>query len=281
MPAVPMFDTHAHLNFKRFQKNVDEIIKQSKNAGVQHILIPGTDIHSSQRAVDITEQHDDVYAAVGIHPHHASEAAEDAFSRELGSLENLIKHSAKVKAIGEIGIDRHVYEQTKYEEYVVTEDFVQNQEKLFNAQLTLAKQYKLSIIVHNREAKDDLLRSLINLWDSYFEGRMVFHCCEPEEDLLNFAIEHDIFIGVDGDITYDTQDAVKKREFIKKVPENLLVLETDSPFILPEPLRTEKKYPNTPINLPLIGEYVAKVRGVSSEDLFSITTENAMRLFVL
>ena len=160
------------------------------------------------------------------------------------------------------------------------EAFIQSQRDLFIAQLELARKHNLSVIVHNREAKNDLLEILNSHWadwGGYFEGRMVFHCCEPDQDLLDFALAHHVYIGVDGDITYQTEEAGKKREFIRKVPEDLLVLETDSPFLLPEPLRSEKKYPNMPKNISLIGEHVAHCRGVDPISLFSTTTENAKR----
>ena len=106
---------------------------------------------------------------------------------------------------------------------------------------------------------------------------MVFHCCEPDEELLAHAKEHHIFIGVDGDVTYSK----KKQEFIKNVPLDMLVLETDSPFLLPEPLRSQKKFPNEPANIAVIAKFITHLCGVNIEDLQRITTDNAHRLFSL
>lgn len=274
-----MFDTHTHLNFKRFKKNVQEVIGTAKAAGVTHMVIPGTDVKSSKKAIELAELNDGVYAAVGIHPHHVVD--EDILV--LNEIDALASHE-KVVAIGEIGLDRHVYEDTKYEDYHVDEDFISRQRDFFVKQLELAKKHDLSIIVHNREAKQDLLTLLEEQWDDHYKGRMVFHCCEPDEDLIQFARERDIFIGVDGDVTWDSPFAEQKREFIKKILKNdfeKLVLETDSPFLLPEPLRAEKKYPNTSANLPLIGEYLANLVGEAPETVYSTTKKNAMRLFGL
>ncbi len=115
------------------------------------------------------------------------------------------------------------------------------------------------------------------LWNDELRYRTVFHCCEPDEELLAYAKEHNFFIGIDGDVTYGGE----KAEFAKKIPLEMLVLETDSPFLLPEPLKTQKLYPNTPSNIPLIAQYIADLRGISLSKIAEATTRNAMRLFNL
>lgn len=278
-----MFDTHAHLNFNRFKKNLEEVIEASRQAGVEYFVVPGTDIDSSEKALEIARNHENIYAAVGIHPHHLAplvileERSDDRISKD-ALLKRLLQDDTqgKIVAIGEIGLDRHVYEQTKYEDYYIDEAFMTAQKDMLIKQIQLAKKYKKSVIIHNREAKQDLLPLLEENWESYFETRMVFHCCEPDKDLLEFAKSHKIFIGVDGDITYSPE----KQKFIKNVPLEMLVLETDSPFLLPEPLRSEKKYPNTPANIPLISKYIAGLVEKPVEDVIKITTENALSLFL-
>lgn len=287
------FDTHAHLNFKRFKKDVDTVIQQIHDADFSGIVIPGTDVDSSIRAVELAENNDGIYAAVGIHPHHSPRGQTKSANKDkvtdisgmLSELENIITSQPSVNskksivAIGEIGVDRHVYEETKYEDYSVDEDFINEQKELFRRQIVLAKNYNLSVIVHNREAIHDLLPLLHDLWDDNFSGRMVFHCCEPIQELLDFAVAHNIYIGVDGDITYTTDEALQKRKFIAKIPDELLVLETDSPFLLPEPLRSAKKYPNTPLNIHIVGEFVAQCRNQTIDHVQKITSENAHKLF--
>lgn len=273
-----MFDTHCHLNFKRFEDNLTQVITDANTAGVSHIVVPGTDVATSQKAVEIAEKYETIYAAVGIHPHHVFEhiAKRETLNvkREIEVLETLLTHE-KVVAMGEIGMDWHSYGKTRHENYAVSDEFVRVQKLFLEEQIKLAITHKKSIIFHNREAKEDILPIVSKLWDERLRGRSVFHCCEPDEDLLTFANEHKMYLGVDGDITYSPA----KQEFIKKVPLEMLVLETDAPFLLPEPLRSEKKFPNEPKNIPLIAEFIARLLHISTEKLGTITTENAKNLF--
>lgn len=274
-----MFDTHCHLNFKRFRKNVDEVIFNAHDRGVSYITVPGTDVKTSKRAIEIAQQYDWIYAAVGIHPHHVFDLLrrdDIAVENELASIDTLLD-SPKVVAVGEVGMDRHEYEETIYQEYSVSPDFIRTQKKLLELQIGLAVKHSKSIILHNREAKDDLLPVLHDNWDKALENRAVFHCCEPDLDILAFAKTHAMFIGVDGDVTYDQE----KQHFIRQVPLEMLVIETDSPYILPEPLRSEKKYPNEPKNIVYTAEKVAELKGISKEALIQETTANAKKLFAV
>jgi TatD DNase family protein len=278
-----MFDTHTHLNFSRFKNNVEEVIQRAKDAGVELMVVPGTDIESSQKAVEIANSHQGIFAAVGIHPHHVFELKSKSITDELIKIEELLKNE-KVVAVGEVGMDRHVYEQTKYESYAVDDVFIGLQKELLEKQISLAIKYKKSLILHNREARVDVLKILKDMWDPFLEGRSVFHCCEvdpidveAELSLLDFACSHKMFMGIDGDITYFAE----KKEFIKKVPLEMLVLETDSPFLLPEPLRTQKKFPNEPSNLGIIAQTVADAKNISVDEVKRVTTENATKLFYL
>jgi len=271
-----MFDTHCHLNFKRFKNSVSEVIQRAKEAGVQSIVIPGTDVVTSQKAVEIASQYEGVYVAVGIHPHHALQFQMSSFKSEIEKLKTLLMHS-KVVAIGEVGLDKHEYTQTKYKTYKVDDQFIEAQKQLLIEQIKLALKYDKSLILHNREAKDELLPLLEKCWDKKLEGRTVFHCCEPDMELLEFAQNHGIFIGVDGDVTY----LPEKAEFVKKVPLEMLVLETDSPYLLPEPLRMQKLYPNEPKNITVIAEYIAYLKGLKKDQLQQVTYENSKKLFAL
>ncbi len=265
-----MFDTHCHLNFKAFDGHVDRVIEDAKKIGVTHIVIPGTDSETSKKAVEIADRFENVYAAVGIHPHHVYENVKS----EIQEVERFLSHQ-KVVAIGEVGVDRHYYQRTKYEKYTVDENFITLQKEILKKCIDTSINRNKSLIIHNREAKEDLFEVLNEKWDRKLEGRTVFHCCEPDTELLKFAMENKIFIGVDGDVTYRKD----KLEFIKKVPLSMLVLETDSPFLLPEPLKSEKKYPNEPKNLKLIAEFIAQLTNVSIDRLIDTSTENAMKLF--
>ncbi len=287
-----MFDTHCHLNFKAYKKILPDVISRAQIAGVTHILIPGTDVKTSYKAVEIALQYEHFYAAVGIHPHHAYKIltlADEEMKKHQQSREHIISsliesqiadietllNDPKVKAVGEVGMDRHVYKQTVYGEYAVNDEFIHIQKEFFKKQIKLAISYDKSLIIHNREAKQDLLPILKKCWDEKLRGRSVFHCCEPDDELLNFVKEHGMYMGIDGDITYSKE----KQEFIKKVPIELLVFETDAPFLLPEPLRSQKKYPNEPRYLSYIVDMVSQLTGESSDRIVEQTSTNAMKLF--
>lgn len=277
---MDLFDTHCHLNFKAFSGGEGKIIARAAAVGVSRIVVPGTDIVTSEKAIEIAAAHPGVWAAVGIHPHHVTgytqlPGADGAITSDLAKIGALASHE-RVVAIGEIGLDRHSYRESRYGPDIhISDENVQLQERILRAQLEIAIKYNLPVILHNREAQDDILRVLSD-YTSWLRGRAVFHCCEAQKSLLDFALAHDLFIGIDGDVTYESQ----KKDFVKSVPLDRVLLETDAPYLLPEPLRTAKKYPNLPANIPLIAAEVARLKGESIENVAKKTTENAMRLFI-
>ncbi|MBI2011219.1 TatD family hydrolase [Candidatus Daviesbacteria bacterium] len=285
-----LFDTHTHLNFKAFENNFDQVIKDSLKAGIRYINIVGTDIDSSKKAVEIAEKYVDTFASVGIHPHHIfnyltsnvilsetknlgpSSPKGPALQDDLQELEKLLKNP-KVIAVGETGMDRHIYKKTRYKRYGISDKLINLQKKAFIAQIKLALKYQKSLIIHNRDAVNELLEVLTSHLGGVTKLRAVFHCCEPDQKLLDFAIKNKIYIGIDGDVTYDK----KKQEFIKKIPLDLLVLETDSPFLTPEGL----KNPNIPSNLNYIAEYIAEKLKIDIKKLKEVTLKNSKKLFKL
>ncbi len=282
-----MFDTHCHLNFQAFEGKLETIIKDAEAVDVNQIVVPGTDLETSKKAVEIAEKFKGVYAAVGIHPHHVfeiySKSSVSKFFNSSGSPSRLRRQtsqvvknltpsllSKKTVAVGEVGLDRHYYQKTKHEDYKVDEEFVELQKEFLKEQIKLAVKHGKSLILHNREAKHDMLKLLNEVWDKRLEGRAVFHCCEPDEELLEFAKAHKMFIGVDGDVVYWQE----KQGFIKKVPLEMLVFETDSPYL--SPLR---KFPNEPKNIKVIAEFISELKKVSLKEVEEKTTENARKLF--
>ncbi len=276
-----MFDTHCHLNFGAFDSNVDEVVASALASGVNQIMIPSTDLSTSEKAIGVANKFENVYAAVGIHPHHVFELKmkSDKLKADLENIELLLQ-SENVVAIGEVGLDRHYYKNTKYSDYEITNEFMLLQREVFARQVELAIEHDKSLILHNREAKAEFLVALLSVWDTKLEGRTVFHCCEPDVELLEFAKKYKLYIGVDGDVTYSKQ----KQEFIRTVPVEMLVLETDAPFLSPEPFRSlpsKTRGPNVPANLKLIAEFVANLKEVSTQQLSQVTTANAQKLFGL
>jgi len=259
-----MFDTHCHLNLDPLFDVHETVIKDARTAGISHILIPSTNWVNAKRALEIVENFKNTYMAVGIHPTEKLESInlESVATR----IEEFVKSNFKVIAIGEIGLD--FYHTTRS----IDASGPAIQKQFFESQLRLAVKLSLPVIIHNRLATEDVIDILTSIGAENFSGKAVFHCCPPDETLLEFAKRYSIYIGVDGDVTYDTE----KQNFIKRVPSELLLLETDSPYLTPEPARSEKRFPNEPSNLVHTAECVSSLRG---EDVVKSTTDNALRLF--
>jgi TatD DNase family protein len=272
-----MFDTHCHLNFQAFEGRIEEVIDDAKKAGVKLFLVPGTDLLTSKKAVEIAKNFKGAFAAVGIHPHHVFsllEKTKEEIENDLKKIKELAKQE-KVVAIGEVGLDKHIYKKTKYEDYKINEKFLELQKQVLKKQIGLALELNKALVLHNREAHIELLRVLNEAWDAKLSGKAVFHCCEPKDELLEFAKEKQIFLGFDGDLTYSPQ----KQAFFKKVPLDLVVFETDSPFLTPEPARSQKRFPNEPKNLKFVVELAAYLKDLSEEKLAKIAKENGKKLF--
>lgn len=258
-----MFDTHCHLNVKRFNKSRKEVITQAFNASVTHMMLPGIDLKSSLSALEIASNYPTIYAAVGIHPEKVS--AQD-YEYQLVQTDALLQTRIhEIHAIGETGLDALYQDDAPMDKQIT--NLIEH--------IHFAKKHQKPLILHSRGTTVELLKILREQWDDSLRGNIVFHCCESDERLLTFAIENKVFIGVDGDITYDQA----KQSFIENVPLDLLVLETDSPYLLPEPLKTKKAYPNIPANIAYVAKSVAETTSLPLEKIVTITTENALKLF--
>ena len=257
-----MFDTHCHLNISPLFENHLELIRNARQKGVNFLVVPGMDIDDSKTAIDLSNDFENVYSSIGIHP---TEDLEKLNIKDIEDLfDDLIEKHKNIVAIGESGLDYYKFKSPS-----------SLQIKFYELHIKLASKHGLGLILHNRMATKDMIKVLKKSWSPSFSSKVVFHCCPPDDELLKFAKENNIFIGVDGDITYDS----KKESFIKKVPLDLLVLETDSPNLTPLPVRNEKRFPNTPSNLRFIAKKVSEVKNVSVEEIIKVTNSNAKRLF--
>ena len=270
-----------NLNFEVFKENIDDVIKRATDQGVIHILVPATDVLSSKKALFIANRYKNIYASAGIHPHHIFQFQYENENRiniedELKEIEKLIKEK-KIIAIGEIGLDVHYYNKTKYKNYKIDENFLSLQKNFLIKQVEIAVKNKKSLILHNRETTNEIIPLLNNNWSSFLSERSVFHCCEPDGNLLKFAKDKKIFIGVDGDITYNKA----KQDFIRNISIESLVIETDSPFLIPEPLKSHKIFPNEPANLSIIFEFISSKLQVDRSKLKEVLFENSLKLFNL
>jgi len=297
-----LIDTHCHLNFKVFKNRAREVLVRAKQAGVGQVVVVGADLKTSKIAAKLAQNHDEVWASVGIHPHHVLEYLIKAqvqskmtgeslpelldliFYQVSQELELLIVQD-KVKAIGEVGLDLYEYQQTKYAQEVDQELYLAWQKAFLRRQLLVAAAHNKSVILHNRQTVDHLLGFFAEHPELLLSQKMVLHCCEPDPRLLNFAKKNQLFIGVDGDVTYDQV----KQDFIRQVPLEMLVLETDSPFMTPEPDRSmfkqkkdQLKYSERvcePRHIANIAQKIAELKTVSFEQVADQTTTNVEQLF--
>jgi TatD DNase family protein len=255
-------DTHCHLNFRVFKGDVANVIKRAKKAGVEEFIVPGTDLATSERAVELAHIYPNVYAAVGIHPHHTLELTSQTIRFYIGALSRLkeLAQDKKVVAIGEIGLDYHQY---KGSSGVSPKE---KQKDLFLEQLNIAQELNLPVVIHCREAFEDIFAVLPNTL------RGVLHCFTGGLFHLEEALGRGLLIGFDGNITYNSS----LLPAVTKTPLDKLLLETDAPLLTPRPLRGER---NEPKNIVFVASFIAKTKKITRLEVINQTTENTRRLF--
>ena len=250
-----LFDTHAHLDDRAFHEDREALITGLPEKGVGLVMNPGCSLESSRHAVALAEKYDHVYAAVGSHPDVASEVN----AAVLEEYRKLCKLNTKVKAIGEIGIDYH------YEDIPS-----QIQLRAFRLQMELAQELGLPVIVHEREAHEDGMAVVREFPD--VTG--VFHCYSGSAEMARQLVDRGWYIGFTGVLTF--KNARKAIETAASIPLDRIVLETDCPYMAPEPFRGKR---NDPGYLYRMAEKLAEIRGLSLEEIQTITTENGKRLY--
>ncbi|MBI4610128.1 MAG: TatD family hydrolase [Candidatus Rokubacteria bacterium] len=253
-----LFDTHAHLHFAEFAADLPAVLQRARAAGVRFMLTIGTDLESSREAVALAEAHPEVYAAVGVHPHDAA-GADDA---GLAELERLAVTSAKVVAIGETGLD--YYRNLSPREIQV---------QVFRRQLDLARGLDKPVLVHCREAHAE---TLTILREAGTGARGIMHCFSGDAAVARQCLDLGFLISIAGPVTYP--NARKLPEVVKLVPVDRLVVETDCPFLPPQPHRGER---NEPAYLAITAARVAELRGQPLEELGAVMARNALALFAI
>ncbi|MFC2088792.1 TatD family hydrolase [Calditrichota bacterium] len=248
-------DTHSHLDYNSFDEDRESVIQRAIKNKVDMVITIGTDVKSSEMSVKLADKFATVYAAVGIHPNDCTEASEKSLQRieELSS-------SSKVIAIGEIGLDY-------YRDFAPKD----RQIKFFREQLQIAGKVKLPVIIHNREAHEDLYDILIDEKASDLNG--VLHSFDGDSNFLDSMLSLNFYISLTGVVTFKNSNY---DEIIERVPLDNLLLETDSPFLAPMPFRGKR---NEPAYVKYIAEKIAQVKDISVEELAQITSDNAKNLF--
>lgn len=272
-----MVDTHCHLNFHSFDKDVDEVAKRAFDFGVRIIVNTGTSIPSSRRAVELAHKYENMYAIVGVHPHHADKVTEGHPERSEGPhgwFENLkkIAKDPKVIGIGETGFDYHYYESNG----IVDKKL---QEGAFRKQIELSISLGLPLQIHNRQAGEDIVRILSEYKSRFQEPPGMFHCFAGSFEVLKQALDLGFYIGFDGNITYKgiaKGETVELRALAREVPLTRIMVETDAPFLTPIPLRGQR---NEPKNVIIVGEYIARLKGVPLDEFESQVDNNVKQVF--
>ncbi len=251
-----LFDSHAHLNSEKYTDDLDEVVKRIEMAGISYVMDVGFDLESSVLAVSHAQKYPWCYAAVGCHPHDAKTMDEDSMIFFKG-----LAGKPKVKAIGEIGLD-YYYDHSEREV----------QRYWFQRQIKLALALKLPIIIHDRDAHGDVLDILKN--EGAFGTKVLMHCYSGSREQAEQYIKLGATISIAGPVTF--KNAHKLVDVVKAIPIEHLLIETDAPYLTPEPFRGRR---NEPAFVRYTAEKVAEIKGISYEEAAKKTAENAKRFF--
>ena len=252
-----LVDTHAHLQWASFNKDRETVISRARKVGVENMVNIGFDADGSREAIELAGKHEGVYAMVGIHPHNASQLNQNLLDKLRKLSEN-----PEVVAIGEIGLD--YYRNLSPREA---------QKKAFKAQLILAEELGLPVVIHDREAHTDTLQIL-----SKFKGktRGVMHCFSGSREMAEQCVKLGFYMSFAGPVTFP--NSRKLHEVAEWTDLNKILLETDSPWLAPQNKRGRR---NEPAFLPFIAKKIAELKGISADDLAAATTKNAKEIFQL
>lgn len=257
LPAgITVIDTHCHLDMICGDEEIDALVRRTSAAGVSPIITIGIDVTSSTKAVELANRHDPVYATVGIHPHNV-QGVDHSTYRTLAKL----CADPKVVAYGEIGLD--------YVKQYAPQDM---QLEHYKRQVDLAQKMALPLVIHDREAHDDILQVLVSR--KPFPAGGVMHCFSGDWSYAQKVLDLGFLVSIPGVVTFNK--AAIMQEVARKIPLDKLILETDAPFLAPDPLRGKQ---NIPEYVLFTAQKIAELRGLSLEEVARTTTENALKLF--
>lgn len=264
-----MIDAHCHLNFHAFENDYDEVIKKAMSAGVHTIINTGTQISSSKWAIQLAEKYDNLYAVVGIHPHHADKLEPNWLSE----LETLAKHP-KVLAIGECGLDYFNYKSNGIVD-------PQIQKAIFIKQLELAHKLKLPLQLHSRseKARIEMIEILKHHKALLQPTPGMFHCMAGSKESLHEILDLGFYVGFDGNTMFEgipPDEPLNLVELVRATPLERIVVETDSPYLTPEPHRGTR---NEPAYAILVAEFLAEQKQIPTETLVEQTDKNVYNIF--
>lgn len=244
-------DTHCHI-YKEYYENIDEVLKNAKKSNVNRMINNGCDKKSNEEVLELTQKYENIYGAIGIHPENVEEYTKE----DLKHIEENIKNK-KIIAIGEIGLDYHYTKENK-----------KSQKELLESQLKIAEHYHLPVIIHSREATEDTINTL-----KKYKVTGVIHSFSGSLETAKIYIKMGYLLGINGVITFKNS---KLKEVIKEIPLDNIILETDSPYLTPEPFRGKR---NEPARIHEIAKFICELKDISLDELARITNDNIKRIF--
>lgn len=254
-----IFDTHCHVYDEKYIEGAIEAIKKSIQEGVDLFMVPGDNIINSKKAMELAKLFPQVYCAIGVHP---SDVMELDLEEAIKELKELYKTSSKIKAIGEIGLDKY---------WIKDEEVIAKQKEFFIRQIELANELHLPIIIHDRDAHEETL-NILKEHKPLYGG--VMHCFSGSVEYLKEVLKLGLYIGLDGPVTY--KNAVTPKEVAEYVPLDRLLVETDSPYLTPTPHRGKINYPHY---VKYVIEEISRIKSINSREIEGNTFNNGKRLF--
>ncbi|OGD78508.1 hypothetical protein A2368_02570 [Candidatus Collierbacteria bacterium RIFOXYB1_FULL_49_13] len=252
-------DTHCHLTDGKFGTEVTEVVERAKTNGVEKIIVPASRPRDWERIVELTQKHVGVYGMLGVHPEEVDKISDLRFL--ISELRGKLRQE-KIVGIGEIGMDGYWNRKN-----------LVKQVEVFGAQMQLAVDLEVPVAIHSRNSGTEI-RQVMESMEKLPRGQ--FHCFGESEEFLEYVLGKGFYVSFCGNVTYKSADSL--RELVKKVPLKSLLLETDSPYLSPEGKRGTR---NEPENVRIIGEFIANLLGIQSEELFEITSRNARELYLM
>ena len=256
---MEFLDSHAHLDDDAFEGDREQIILEIKKAGITKVISAGYSLEGSKKAIELSKKYDFIYATCGISPNDIPQTEEELW-KVLEQIEDLVKNNDKVLAIGEIGLDYHWNKEN-----------IDLQKLAFVTQIKMANELGKPIVIHTREAVMD---TITILKENKVENKGVFHCCPLNRELVKEALQLGFYISFAGPVTF--KNSKNANEIIQMVPLDKILIETDSPYLSPEPFRGKR---NEPRNVKLVAQKIADVKNVSLENVANITFANAKKIF--
>ncbi len=250
------FDTHAHLDDEQFQADQNAVIVRAQEAGVELLVNVGYNVKSAQNTLELTRKYSFIYGAVGMHPHDAKDYGESSYE-----LFRKIAGDPRIVAIGEIGLDYH-YDLSPRD----------TQKQVFRRMIALAKEVRLPVIIHDREAHEDTFAIVQE--EGAFQVGGIFHCYSGSLPLAKVALDLGFYISFAGPVTF--ANAHKLREVVKEAPLERILIETDCPYLAPAPYRGKR---NEPAFVPKVAATIAQLKGLTIEEAARVTLENGKRVF--